>query len=162
MSNPVPMCAISEHRCSIYTTPDIQSSSMVQSAPNQPSGSQRYCIIAFLAKKTSTTLDEFRDYYENKHIPLVKRQLNAAGVPLPLVYTRRFIDSKTPIVSASGLSVGFDCVTELQFASKEDFENFWAAPLMMGEGSKVVREDEAKFIDGEKTIAYQFEMHQTE
>ncbi|KAL5393446.1 hypothetical protein DPSP01_000267 [Paraphaeosphaeria sporulosa] len=135
---------------------------MAPSAPTQPSGAQRYCIIAFLAKIPSITLDEFRDYYENKHIPLIKRHLSAAVVPLPLVYTRRFIDSKTPIVSASGVNVGFDCVTELQFSSKEDFEKFWVAPLMAGEGSKEVGEDEAKFIDREKTTAYQFEMHQTE
>lgn len=133
---------------------------MAQSAPTQPSG-PRYCIIAFLTKVPSITLDEFRDYYETKHIPLVKRHLSAAGVPLPLVYTRRFIDSKTPVVSTNGQGVGFDCVTELQFASKDDFEKFWVAPLMAGEGSKEVGEDEAKFMDQEKTIAYQFEMHQT-
>ncbi|KAF9740748.1 hypothetical protein PMIN06_003206 [Paraphaeosphaeria minitans] len=135
---------------------------MAQSAPTQPSGPQRYCIVAFLAKIPSITLEEFRDYYETKHIPLVKRHLTAAGVPLPLVYSRRFIDSKTPTVSASGVNVGFDCVTELQFSSKEDFEKFWVAPLMTGEGSTKVGEDEAKFIDREKTVAYQFEMHQTE
>lgn len=134
---------------------------MAQSAPTQPSG-QRYCVIAFLAKLPSITLDEFRDYYETKHIPLVKRHLSAASAPLPLVYSRRFIDSKTPVVSASGLNVGFDCITELQFASKEDFEKYWVAPLMMGENAKAVGEDEAKFIDRAKTIAYQFDVQQTE
>jgi hypothetical protein len=108
------------------------------------------------------SLDEFRDYYENKHIPLVKRQLAAAGVPLPLVYTRRFIDPKKPIVTPSTPGVGFHCVTELQFASKEDFEEFWVAPLMMGEGGKVVGEDEAKFIAQGETMAYQFEACTTE
>jgi hypothetical protein len=103
------------------------------------------------------SFDEFRDYYEKKHIPLIKRHLAAAGVPLPLVYTRRFIDLEKPIVPASTPAVDFDCVTELQFASKEDFEKFWVAPLMMGEGGKVVGEDEAKFMVREKTLAYPFE-----
>ncbi|KAL1599684.1 hypothetical protein SLS60_007487 [Paraconiothyrium brasiliense] len=134
---------------------------MAQSAPTQPSGS-RYCIIAFLHKVPSLTLEEFRDYYENKHIPLVRRQLDAAGAPLPLVYVRRYIDPKNPVVPASGPVVGFDCTTELQFASKEDFEKYWVAPLMMGEGGKVMGEDEARFMVREKTLAYQFEMHQTQ
>lgn len=134
---------------------------MAQTAPTSSSAT-RFCLIAFLSKVPSLTLDEFRDYYENKHIPLVLRNLKAAGVPLPLVYTRRYLDAKTPVVTASGQVVGFDCMTELQFASKEDFDNFWVAPLMQGEGGKVMGEDEARFMDREKTIAYQFEMQKTE
>ncbi|KAJ4354471.1 uncharacterized protein N0V89_006208 [Didymosphaeria variabile] len=133
---------------------------MAQSAPTQPSGS-RYCIIAFLNKVPSLTLDEFRDYYENKHIPLVRQHLKAAGAPLPLVYVRRYLDPKNPVVP-SGQGVGFDCVTELQFASKEDFEKYWVAPLMVGEGGKIMGEDEARFMVREKTLAYVFEMQQTQ
>jgi hypothetical protein len=130
--------------------------------PEEP----RYCIIAFLSKAPSKTLDEFRDYYENSHIPLVLRTVRAAlpaGIPFPtLVYVRRYLDSQTPVVTASGELAGFDCMTELQFASKEVFEKYWMAPLSQGEAGKAIGEDEERFLSRGRTMAYQFEMHQTE
>lgn len=122
----------------------------------------RYCIIAFLAKHPTTSLDDFRTYYETQHIPLILRTVRAAGAPLPLVYTRRYLNPKSPVVTASGEIVGFDCMTELQFASKEDFEENWVKPLMVGEGRAAVEVDEARFLDRGRTMAYQFEMANTE
>lgn len=134
----------------------------VTSPPEEP----RYCVIAFLSKSPSKTLDEFRDYYEHEHIPLVLRMVRAslpAGTPFPaLVYTRRYLDSQTPVVTASGELAGFDCMTELQFASKEAFEKYWIAALGQGEAGRAIVEDEEKFINRGRTMAYQFEMHQTE
>lgn len=128
--------------------------------PSTPTTSPnpRYCIIAFLSKHPSKTLDEFRTYYETHHIPLILRAIRAAGAPPPLVYTRRYIDSKNPVVTASGEVVGFDCVTELQFASEEEFEENWVKPLMVGEGKDVVEMDEGRFLDRGRTVAYRFEM----
>ena len=53
-------------------------------------------------------------------------------------------------------------MTELHFASKEAFEKYWIAPLSQGEAGKAIGEDEARFLDRTRTMAYQFEMHQTE
>ena len=118
----------------------------------------RYCIIAFLSKHPSITLGEFRTYYETHHVPLILRTVSAAGSPPPLVYTRRYIDSKNPVVTASGEVVSFDCTTELQFTTKEEFEENWVKPLMLGEGKTAVETDESKFLDRGRTVAYQFEM----
>lgn len=134
----------------------------VTSAPKEP----RYCVIAFLSKAPSKTLDEFRDYYEHSHIPLVLRTVRAAlpvGMAFPtLVYARRYLDSQTPVVTASGELVGFDCMTELHFASKEAFEKYWIAPLSQGDAGRAIGEDEERFLNRGRTMAYQFEMHQTE
>ncbi|KAJ4301889.1 hypothetical protein N0V90_003985 [Kalmusia sp. IMI 367209] len=125
----------------------------------------RGTVDAFLAKSPAKTLEEFRAYYEHTHIPLVLRIIRAAlppGEPLPtLVYTRRYLDSKTPVFTASGEVIGFDCVTEIQFANKEIFEKYWVAPLMQGEAGKMIAEDEENFLDRGKTMAYAFEMEKT-
>ena len=105
------------------------------------------------------TLDDFRAYYETHHVPLILRTVSAAGSPLPSVYTRRYIDSKNPVVTASGEVMSFDCMTELQFASKEDFEENWVRPLMVDEGRTAVETDESRFLDRGRTVAYQFEMY---
>jgi hypothetical protein len=137
---------------------------MTQPATSPPAG-PRYCIIAFLSKSPSKTLDEFRDYYEHSHIPLVLRTVRAAlpaGMAFPaLVYTRRYLDSQNPVLTASGEFAGFDCMTELQFASKEAFEKYWIAALGQGDAGKAIEEDEARFLNRARTMAYRFEMHQT-
>lgn len=131
-----------------------------------PPGEPRYCVLAFLSKIPSKTLDEFRDYYEHSHIPLVLRTVRAAlpaGMPFPtLVYVRRYIDSQTPFLTASGELAAFDCVTELQFANKEAFERYWIAPLSQGEAGRAIGEDEGRFLNRGRTMAYQFNMYQTE
>jgi hypothetical protein len=44
-----------------------------------------FTVFAFLAKRDEISMQEFIDYYENKHIPLI---LTLA--PAPLVYKRRY------------------------------------------------------------------------
>jgi len=109
------------------------------------------------------SLDEFREYYEKNHIPLVIRTVRSTlppGAAFPtLVYKRRYVDAQTPILTASGEHVGFDCMTEIQFESKEAFEKHWIAPLSQ---NKAIVEDEENFLDRTKIMAYEFEMYKTE
>jgi hypothetical protein len=142
------------------------SSDMDSNNPLHSTAASRYCVVAFLSKSPSKTTAEFRDYYEHNHIPLVLRTVRAAlppGTPSPmLVYARRYLeDRQTPLVTASGEVASFDCITEVQFSSKEAFEKYWMAPLIQGDGASAIAEDEAQFLDRSKTMAYQFEQHQT-
>ena len=103
--------------------------------------------IVLLKRKPGLTREEFLGYYENKHVPLVRKLLPSIGG-----YTRNYLDL-TPV--ASGGEVGaqlpadppdFDVITELWFAGKAEYEQFLAAladPVV----TQRLRQDEEVFLD---------------
>jgi hypothetical protein len=106
-----------------------------------------YKVFAFLSKKEGLTADEFRVYYETRHVPLI---LSLA--PAPILYKRRYIKIENKISQDSD-EVDFDVVTELGFRDEAAFQS-WMARLFAPSNDNVVAEDEARFLDRSKTRAY--------
>jgi hypothetical protein len=103
--------------------------------------------IVLLKRKQGLTREEFLDYYETRHVPLVRTLLPSIGG-----YTRNYLDL-TPV--ASGGAVGaelpgdppdFDVITELWFAGKPEYEKFLSA-LADPEVARRLRQDEETFLD---------------
>jgi len=90
---------------------------------------------------------EFKDYYENRHVPLI---LSLA--PTPSVYRRRYLLQEKE-VTQSGNAVGFDVTTELGFADEAAFQHWMATLFAPGTAEKVIA-DEAMFLDRSRTCAY--------
>src|ERR1700757_2576958 len=100
-------------------------------------------VFGYLKRKPGLSAQEFADYYEDNHVPLVLSKAR-----LPLVYKRNYIQ-RGDAFNIEGDEIGFDCMTELVFA---DRDNLLAWMTSLG-GDEIAR-DEENFIDRAKTRAY--------
>lgn len=99
-------------------------------------------LIFLFKRKPGSTPEQFRDYYENSHVPLAIRLL-----PYFRSYQRNYIDqAKAYSPSGIGAQVDHDVVTELTFESQADFDRMMAAmgdPAIM----RQIIADEENFMD---------------
>ena len=79
--------------------------------------------ICFFRKRPDTTLEEFMDYYENQHSQLSKRMGRAPSLPNAQRYVRRYLTPEKNPVTGEVIDPGFDCIMEIWWNSREDFEN---------------------------------------
>jgi uncharacterized protein (TIGR02118 family) len=100
-------------------------------------------VFAFLSKREGMTTQEFREYYEQKHVPLVLGLARA-----PAVYKRNYLRRGDPFNLEDAAHV-FDVVTELVFADQAAL-NEWMTTLSVQE----VAEDEARFLERSRTSCY--------
>jgi uncharacterized protein (TIGR02118 family) len=100
-------------------------------------------VLAFLTKREGVSTDDFIDYYENHHVPLILRLATA-----PLLYKRRYRGER---LTRANSTVDFDVVTELGFADQASYLA-WMAQLADSGGQ--VAADEARFLDRSRTRAY--------
>jgi EthD domain len=79
--------------------------------------------ICFFRKRPGMTMDEFMDYYENQHSQLSKRMGRAPSLPNAQRYVRRYLVPEKNPVTGDIHDPGFDCIMEIWWNSREDFEN---------------------------------------
>jgi hypothetical protein len=103
--------------------------------------------IALLKAREGLTRDEFIDYYENHHVPLV---LSLA--PPPAYYARNYL----PETDQRGFPADFDVMTHIKFAD-ESTRRTWLA-LVLAEDSGVA-DDEARFLDRSRTRGWTVDEH---
>ncbi|WP_197747388.1 EthD domain-containing protein [Mycobacterium florentinum] len=88
--------------------------------------------------------DEFIDYYENQHVPMI---LSLAAPPL--VYKRHYLQ-RGDALNIGEAGIDFDVVTEQVFTDREEFLSWIAAVTGGGNGDRVAA-DEARFLDRSRT-----------
>lgn len=108
-----------------------------------------FTILCFTQRHPSLTFDQYKDYYENKHAPLITRLF---GDRAPEGYTRYYIDrSAGPEIWITGSpnDYEYDCCTVITWRDKAAYER---ALEVMGDQAKwqEVVEDEKKFLNREK------------
>lgn len=101
-------------------------------------------ILSYLAKRDSMASDEFIDYYENHHVPLI---LSLA--PAPMVYKRHYLQ-RGDAVNIGEADIDFDVVTEQVFADRAAFQA-WIGAVIAGDAGERVATDEARFLDRSRT-----------
>lgn len=101
-------------------------------------------ILSYLAKRDGMATDDFIDYYENHHVPLI---LSLA--PPPIVYKRHYLQRGAP-VNLGDAQLDFDVVTELAFADPAAFQS-WMGAVSQGDAGERVATDEARFLDRSRT-----------
>ncbi len=79
--------------------------------------------ICFFRKNPSMTMDEFLDYYENQHSQLAKKAGLKPALPNAQRYVRRYLTPEKNPVTGEVIDPGFDCIMEIWWNSREDFEN---------------------------------------
>jgi uncharacterized protein (TIGR02118 family) len=97
-------------------------------------------VFAYLTRRQGTTREEFIDYYENHHVPLV---LSLAS--MPRVYKRNYV-VRSDEASPGPPAIDFDVVTEMIWDDRAGFEEWTAL-----RGVPAIAEDEARFLDRSKT-----------
>lgn len=76
-----------------------------------------YKILMFMKRKPGMSVEAFRDYYENHHVPLALRY--TSGIKR---YLRRFINPLPHPQTGPWKEPEFDVITELWFDDKSVFE----------------------------------------
>lgn len=100
-------------------------------------------MIFLFRRKAGTTFEQFRDHYEHNHAPLAVRLL-----PYFKTYKRNYIRHGEQY-RPSGIgakAADFDVVTELSFASRDDYERMLRAladPAILNQ----IIADEERFMD---------------
>jgi uncharacterized protein (TIGR02118 family) len=100
-------------------------------------------VFGYLKRKPGQSLQEFADYHEHNHVPLV-----LSKAPMPLVYKRNYIQ-RGDSFNIEGDEIRFDCMTELAFADRDDLLA-WMTSL----GDDEIARHEDNFIDRAATRAY--------
>jgi len=78
--------------------------------------------ICFFRKRPDMTLEEFKEYYENQHSQLGKK-IGKSGIPNAVRYVRRYLTPLMNPVTGEVHDPGYDCVMEIWWNSRADFEN---------------------------------------
>ena len=73
--------------------------------------------VCLLTRRPGMSMEEFKDYYENSHAPLL-----ATMMPQARRYVRRFVQPEGNPLAGSTPPVPFDCLMELWWDSREEFE----------------------------------------
>jgi hypothetical protein len=88
-------------------------------------------ILAFLTKTEGMRMQDFIDYYENKHVPLI-----CSLAPTPIVYKRRYLVRGEELTKRGG-AADFDVMTELGFPDRAAFLASMAQLTGPGVGEQV-------------------------
>ena len=100
-----------------------------------------YKILMFMKRRPGMTLEAFRDYYENHHVPLCLKY--TSGVSR---YVRRFVTPQRNPETGATQELQFDVITELWFEDEAVFRgtvDYLATSVMPDE----IVEDEKRLFD---------------
>ena len=104
--------------------------------------------ISLLNRKPGISLEEFSKHYEEVHVPLAMKHFPFKR------YARNYI------ASTDAEQLGFDCITEVWFETMKDCEA--AAAFSASKDYKVISDDEEKFMDRGRIVAFIVEERVTE
>ena len=79
--------------------------------------------ICFFRKRPDMSVEEFMDYYEHQHSQLSKRMGRSPSIPNAVRYVRRYLTPERNPVTGEVHDCGYDCLMEIWWNSREDFEN---------------------------------------
>lgn len=97
--------------------------------------------IVLLKKKDGLTREQFIDYYEHTHVPLIRRLLPSIGE-----YRRNYLDLTLGTKPDPSHHPGFDVITEIWFPDTAAWEQF-IADARTPEVAAAIAEDEMNFLD---------------
>ena len=100
-------------------------------------------LIAFITAKPELSREAFIDYYENHHVPLVRRLLPSVGQ-----YRRSYVQDG--LIPAGTAAPDYDVMTELLFDDQAALDAFWKT-ISEPDVLAAIREDEASFLLSDRT-----------
>jgi len=110
-------------------------------------------LIYLFSKRPGMTLDEFRTYYEEKHLRIFDAQLKSPELGQYITrHVRRYLTPVKDRMSDVTRSE-FDAILEIWFRSEEAYDAYINSPID-ADLRKVVIEDEERFLDRSRTQCY--------
>jgi len=113
-----------------------------------------FTVLSYLVRRNDMTVEDFVDYYERHHVPLI----TSLG-PTPIVYERHYV-GRGDAANVDEATIDFDMVTEIAFTDRAEFES-WSEAVGTGDAGERVAADEARFRDRSGTRAYVVDDHVT-
>lgn len=114
-------------------------------------------VIALFKRKSGTTFEEFRDYYETRH-SVLSLELMPYFSDYRRNYIRHDLGPQRSSAEPPSSRLDFDVLTEISFASHADYD-----AMLHALGDPAIRdrivEDEARFIDRSSTLSYVVDEH---
>ena len=114
-------------------------------------------LIATMKRKPGLSSAEFRAYYEEKHIPLVKSHVMRFATEYRRNYPTssiEYLDAPTDTAGDNQVAeADYDCITEVQFSERASVDKFFAA-LAAPAVKEVIFADEERFVDRMQTRVY--------
>ena len=103
-------------------------------------------LVALLTRKPGLTMEEFQDYYESRHVPLI-----TSCLPPGVEYRRTYVDpttlfSGTMSNPGEARTLEFDVITTLSFPTEEIYAAARAS-LGTAENQARIGADEENFLD---------------
>lgn len=115
-------------------------------------------LVYVIVRRPELSAEAFRDYWLARHGPLVAAQAKALKLR-KYVQSHPFDDPASEAMRAvRGMRAPADGVTEVWWDSLEDFGSAYATPEG-AEAGRILAEDEARFIDFEKSAVFLTEEH---
>lgn len=93
-------------------------------------------IVTVFVRRADLTREEFRRYYEERHVPLARPHFPEFGFHKT---------TRNHVVGPPGAAPGFDCLTEFHFESAAQIQR--SAAFMVTPECRRVSEDELNFLD---------------
>lgn len=78
--------------------------------------------ICFFRKRDDMSMEAFLDYYEHQHSQLAKRMGARPALANAVRYVRRYLTPERNPVTGEVHDCGYDCIMEIWWNSREDFE----------------------------------------
>jgi uncharacterized protein (TIGR02118 family) len=113
-----------------------------------------YKVMAFLTRKPGMTRDEFRDYYENKHAPLIGQL-----TPKMAAYKRNYVNLNGAFKRDEDL-ITFDVITEMEFEDQAACER-WFEAFQVPDVFAQISADENNFLDRSRMLVCTVDREQT-
>ena len=77
--------------------------------------------VCFFRKRPDMSMEAFLDYYENQHSKLGQK-IGKPSIPNAVRYVRRYLTPAKNPVTGKIHDSGFDCIMEIWWNTREDFE----------------------------------------
>ena len=118
-------------------------------------------MMILMKKKSSITREEFIDYYESRHVPLMRSLVSGREL-----YRRNYIAVDDPMFAVDGRlgdanELGFDVITECAFATRDEAEAAKQTALASPENLARVKADEGHFIEPGSVRMFVVEVRQS-
>lgn len=104
-------------------------------------GKTYWKILLLMKRKPGISVEAFRDYYENNHVPLCRPYMSGISR-----YFRRYLDPQPHAESGTNAELPYDVITEMWFDDEESYKGTLAYITTNVMPDEVVQ-DELKFFD---------------